>query len=43
MVQPYFIGPKDETGQIFSAVRENIVAIIPCFLPKQFLSSCSMF
>jgi hypothetical protein len=27
--QPYFISLNDETDQIFSAVGENIVAIVP--------------
>jgi hypothetical protein len=40
--QPYFISLNDEAGQIFSAVRENIVAIVPHVFPNQFLSSFSM-
>jgi hypothetical protein len=40
--QPYFISLNNETGQIFSAVGENIVAIVSHVFPNQFLSSFSM-
>jgi len=40
--QPYFISLNDETGQIFSAVGENIAAIVSHVSANQFLSSFSM-
>jgi len=40
--QPYFISLNDETGQIFSAVGENIVAIVPHVFPNRFQSSFNM-
>lgn len=44
MVQPYFISSlNDEMDQVFTGVGENIMAVIPYFLRKQFLSSFSMF
>jgi len=41
--QAYFISLSDETGQIFFAVGENIIAIVPHVFPNQFLGSFNMF
>jgi hypothetical protein len=41
--QLYVISLNDETGQIFPAVGENIVAIVPRVFTNQFLSSFSTF
>jgi len=40
--QLYFISLNGETGQIFSAVGENVVAIVPPVFPNRFLNSFSM-
>ena len=41
--QLYFIRLNDETGQVFSTVGENIVAIVPRVFTNQLLSSFSIF
>lgn len=41
--QLYFIRLNGETDQNFSAVDENILAIVPCIFTNQFLSFFSKF